>query len=60
MRIEGQGKVIRIKSCVNGVNTIVERAREVVGKQRDYALQQWNKYKKLKQTTGYISPDGTD
>lgn len=60
IRIEGSGKAIKIKSCVHGATTIVERAREVVGKQRNYALEQWNKYKRLKASTGYVSPDGSD
>lgn len=60
IRIEGSGKVIKIKSCVWGAKTIVDKAREIVGKQRSYALEQWNKYKNLKSSTGYVTPDGTE
>ena len=57
IKIETSTKIIRIKSCVNGVNTLVDKAREVVGKQRGYALEQWHRYKRLKEVTGYKSPE---
>lgn len=60
IRIDGSGKVIKVKTCVYAAETMVDKAREIVGNQRSYALQQWNKYKNLKKSTGYVSPDETE
>ena len=59
LRIEGSGKVIKIKSCITGVEKMVNTAREIVGRQKSYAISEWNLYKRLKEATGYKSPDGT-
>ncbi len=60
LEISGNGKKIRVKLFTNQVKDLTDKAREVVGKKRDYVLQKWNSYLRLKNYTGYQSPDGKD
>jgi hypothetical protein len=60
LKIEGSGKRININIRVYCVKRMVDAAREVVAKQRDYAVREWKQYKHLRDYTGYKAPEGQE
>ena len=60
LKIEGSGKRLVVEMGVYCVKRMVDAAREVVSKQRSYAMGEWAKYKHLRDYTGYKAPEGQE
>ncbi len=58
--LQTNGKKLRVIMGVGCARTMVRKAQEVVGRQREHAMSQWTVYKELKKVTGYQSPDGQE
>lgn len=60
LKIEGDGKRLNVEMGVGCVCRMVDAAREIVAKQRAYAMREWSEYKHLRDYTGYKAPEGQE
>ena len=54
------GKCIKVNLSVWCARKLADLSREIVAKQRAYAMSEWTTYKSLRDYTGYKAPDGQE
>ena len=60
LKISNLTKCVTVTFPIGYVRRMVDTAREIVGKQREHAMGQWEFYKGLKRYTGFNPPEGQE
>jgi len=56
--LTGSGKKLKVKLGISCVSTLVKLAQDITGRQREYAMREWNEYLHMKKVTGYVPTSG--